>query len=125
MRIMVLSSPYELEDNAKPYYGLFKNVRANILQGPLGCIAFHNISSDEKYLIIFKREAQIAHPRYDEIINKVIQIMKIEKVRRHGKLATWIKILKKASNFDWSNMEEFKKFDKVYVRILKELKKLY
>ena len=34
------------------------------------------------------------------------------------------KILKKASNFDWTNINKFEEFDKVYVRILNILKKL-
>lgn len=122
MKITVLNSTHDLKEDPKPYYFLFKDVRGNYLLAVIGFIDIYESSNNEEDLSSAKKYTQIAHSKFNKTINDVLEIMKIEKIK--GKLLTLIKRLKKASNFDWTNLEKFKKFDRVYVRILNELKKL-
>jgi len=121
MKITVTHHTEDLKDNPREYYLLFRHIIGNFIGPLLSYLELYKLNNNEKYLNNFKIYAQENHPRFDEAINKVITIMEIEKVK--GKLLILIKMLKKASNFDWTDTKKFKKFFVVFNKILTELKK--
>tara|TARA_Y100000034_G_C6891439_1_gene410186 strand:- start:1126 stop:1497 length:372 start_codon:yes stop_codon:yes gene_type:complete len=113
---------YELEDKANPYYRLLLDFIGNKINPLFNYIELYEASGKKSLLNSFLGLADERHNLFDEMLDQIIAIMNKEGLT--GKPHKLINILKKASDFDWKDMNKFKKFGNVYTRILKNLKKL-
>ena len=125
VEISVLYSTHNLKDNPIDYYNLFHDIRGNWLGSLIASLQSYELLSEEKFLEIFEKNVQINQVKFKEIIKEIVEIMKIEKVEEKNKrLFLLIKLLGRISDFDWSDVEKFKKFYSKYTLVLSKLKKL-
>jgi hypothetical protein len=122
MKIEVLNSIYDLKKEPKIYYLLLYNLFGNWIGSIIGYIQWYDLDKNEKYLEYAEKNARLHHPKFVDIIDDVLVIMNKEEIR--GRLLTLVKRLRKASNFDWTNLDKFRRFYVVYDKILKQIKKL-
>ena len=115
MGIIFLNKEYIFSNNSFDYLVLFRDLKGNVLYPIEGYITMDDLEKA-------KEVAPNLQTRFKDIIDSVLIIMKKEKVEE--RLLTLIKRLKKSSNFNWTDLEKFKKFDKVYIKILAELKEM-
>ncbi|MBS3143740.1 hypothetical protein J4446_02595 [Candidatus Woesearchaeota archaeon] len=112
---------YDLKHEAYPYYALIKDFIGNKINPLYNWVElYETFGRQQKHLDFYLTHADEFHKKLDDMINKILEIMKIEDAGK--RLISVIKILKKASDFDWKDMEKFKRFQSLYMGILSELK---
>ena len=112
----------DLKNNPYDHYIVLHHLRGNLLQIPFAYYSIYLKDKRNEDLITFKKETKIIQEQHNVYIKMISQRAKENHVK--PELLNLIKTIQKESNFDWTNINKLRSFNKEYGKILNIIEKL-